>query len=222
MMLMVHLSSNAQVKRPQIKIGIEAGPGLTHLRGNDYIEANYMNTIGYAAGLSLQIRAPKSIFSFKSNIFYERKGAMSDDLFFVNSSGNVTGVSHNKITLTYITIPAMLRINTNTKLSFFINVGGFVGFLLKEEDIIGAKDTVPEIKINNTANDNKLDGGFCVGAGFTIPLLDKFTASLEIRDNIGVYDINNTPRTKGGTVQTNSLNFLVGFSYLLERKYKRR
>lgn len=221
-MLIVHICGNAQIKHPQFKIGIEGGPGLTHLRGNDYIEANYKNTIGYAAGLSFQIRVPKSIFSFKSNIFFERKGAISDDLFFVNSSGNVTGVSHNKISLTYITIPAMLRINTNTKLSFFMNAGGYVGFLLKEEDIVGAKGTLAENKVDNTANNNKLDGGFCVGGGFIIPVLEKFTASFEIRDNIGVYDINNTPHTKGGTVQTNSLNLLAGFSYLLERKYRRR
>ena len=73
MMLMVHLSSNAQVKRPQIKIGIEAGPGLTHLRGNDYIEANYMNTIGYAAGLSLQIRAPKAFFLLRATFSTNEK-----------------------------------------------------------------------------------------------------------------------------------------------------
>ena len=205
-MLAHSLEGSAQKHFPQFKIGIEGGPGLAHLRGNDYLAANYKSTFGYAAGLSFQILVPKSNASFKSNILFERKGAISDDLFFADTAGNII-TSHNTISLTYIIIPAMLRIRSKGRIGLFINAGAYVGFLLKEEDIIGATGVLPETKVDNTFGDNKKDGGFCAGAGLEIPIREKFTLSFELRDNIGVYDINNTPRTKGGPVQTNSLNF---------------
>ena len=212
---------SAQKIIPQFKLGIDAGPGLTHLRGNEYLNAYYHSTFGYASGLSVQVRVPKSIVSFKGNVLVEHKGAESEDLYSFDELGNITNSSRNKIHLTYIVFPAMVRVNTNKPLSFFINAGAYAALLLKEEDVLGAIDTVPQITVDNTDGDNKTDGGFCAGMGFTFPVQEKFTASFEVRDNIGVYDINNTPRTKGGIVQTNSINFLAGISVLIQRNYRR-
>ena len=92
----------------------------------------------------------------------------------------------------------------------------------KEEDIIGAIRLFPKRKVNSTAGANKKDGGFCIGAGLEIPIREKFTLSFELRDNIGVYDINNTPHTKGGEVKTKSFNFLTGVVYRIDRKFRRR
>lgn len=215
---------NAQYskKRPVYKLGFEAGPSLIKLKGNDYLDANYKSTLGFAAGFSFQVLIPKSSCSFKTNIFYERKGAISDDILFTNSLGHVTSTTHNSISLTYITIPAMLHLRTKGRIGLFVNAGAYAGFLLKDEATNGARDTLPELITDNTANDNKLDGGFCLGVGLEIPIQEKFTFSLEVRDNIGSYDINNAAHSRGGTVKTNAINLLVGVSYRITDPYRRK
>lgn len=218
----IGFSCDAQKYRAVYKLGIEGGPSLTKLRGNEYLNANYISTIAYATGLSFQVLVPKKSLSFKTNLFYEKKGAVTDDIFITDATGSVRGTTNNSISLTYITIPAMLRVRTKGRVGVFANAGGFVGFLLKDETVIGAKDTMPQQTIDNTEKDNKLDGGFSFGAGLEIPIKEKFTLSFELRDNIGVYDINNTPRTRGGSVQTNSINFLFGLAYRLNDPYRRR
>jgi hypothetical protein len=222
LMLLPSFYAFAKKYYPQFKIGIDAGPCLTKLRGNEFLEANYKSTLGYAAGISLHLLVPKSSVSFKSNIFYERKGAVSEDVYLTDANGSIIGTSHTTISLTYITVPLLMRVRSKGRVGVFINAGGFVGFLLNDETTNASAGIIPELKINNTDADNKLDGGFCGGAGLEIPIKEKLMASFEIRYNYGVYDINNTPRTRGGTVQTTAVNFLAGISYRLERKYKRR
>lgn len=227
LLLTVGFNANAQLyfqqqHDPQLKIGIAVGPSISRLKGNEYINANYKSTLKSAAGLSLQIVVPKNSLSFMSNVFYERKGAVSDDLYYTNKNGKILGTSHNTFNLQYITVAGMLHIRTNGRVGLFINGGAYVAFLLKDEYITGAKDTVPEKTIDNSDGDNKLDAGFVVGAGVEIPIQKKITFSVEIRDNIGAYDINNTPRTKGGIVQTNAINFLIGVAYRFEKGRLRR
>ena len=93
--------------------------------------------------------------------------------------------------------------------------------LLKEEDI-SAVNTIHEIRTDNTNGANAMDAGFLIGAGFEIPIQTKFTVSLEVRDNFGVNDINNAPRTKGGEVQTRAINFLFGIAYRFDKNGRRR
>ena len=164
-------------KRPIYKLGFEVGPSIVKLKGNEYLDTYYKSTLGYAAGLSFQILVPKSSCSFKANIFYERKGAISDDIFYTNSQGHVTSTTHNSINLTYITVPVMLHLRTKGRVGLFVNVGAFVGFLLKDAATLGARDTIPEKTVDNTDKDNKLDGGFCLGAGLEIPIKEKGISS---------------------------------------------
>ena len=202
-------------KKPVAILTIEGGPSIIKLRGNEYMEAYYKSTLGFAAGLGLQIVQPKSIFSFKTNIFYEKNGAISDEILLYDETGQIAGTVSNSITYNYITIPGLLRITTRSQNKFFINFGPYVGFLLKEVDQI--KGIGLSQKTDATNLNNKMDGGISFGAGFQIPVKEKWLLSAELRDNIGFYDINNSPRSKGGSVQTNSTNFLAGVAYRIQK-----
>src|SRR5436190_2235459 len=57
--------------------GIEGGPSLISLWGNETISTYNKSTIGYSAGLFLQYSFPKLI-SFRTGIYYERKGTASN------------------------------------------------------------------------------------------------------------------------------------------------
>jgi hypothetical protein len=58
-----------------------------------------------------------------------------------------------------------------------------------------------------------MDYGLIIGFGKSFYLGSKKMLNIEIRDNMGVSDINNSYQFSGTSINTNSVNLLLGYTF---------
>jgi hypothetical protein len=214
--LTIWTSVNGQINK--FEIGLEGGPSLTSLRGNDILEDYNNPTIGYSGGVTFQYNFPKLV-SIKTNITYERKGAVAK-LNAIDINGNIIGEIKNHSHLDYLTIPVVARLNFGNKLNFFVNFGPYIGYLIKHASVIEAFNEFPGSTINNTDDFKRFDVGLTGGLGCGLPVKNNFNMTIEIRHNFGLYNTSALPVVNDGKIMTNSTNLLIGVAYLFGTKTK--
>jgi hypothetical protein len=96
MMLLFSICLMAQTS--QWSIGIDAGPAISSLRGNNVSKSIQKSRLGSFAGLSLQYKLNQR-FSLKTGLAHELKGAKYDVIFYDATSLNCHSA---------LTIPARL------------------------------------------------------------------------------------------------------------------
>ncbi len=196
-------------------IGLEGGPGLTFIRGNELID-EYNATIGYSAGVAFQYNFPKMI-SIRTNLAFERKGS-TRKFPAKDQDNNTIGKITFNTNFNYLTIPVLARITFGRKIKLFINIGPYFGYLIKQTEVMEAFNEFPETTTNNTENDKRFDVGITGGIGGGIAIHERILLTLEIRNNLGLYNISKIPVYNDGSVKTNSTNLLVGIVYHLGEK----
>lgn len=199
----------------KIDIGIEAGPSLKSLRGSDFLESSG-SSVGFSGGLTFQYNFTK-LFSLRTNISYERKGSEMDFLF-TDEFGNQFDEITLRSNFDYLTIPLLARFTFGEKLRFHVNAGPNVGYLVKQADILDAYATIPESETNNIDVFERLDFGLTTGLGVSYPILNNLLLSMEVRNNLGLININSLANDNGGNTKTVSTNLLVGIAYQLGKK----
>ncbi|MDP1726954.1 MAG: porin family protein [Bacteroidota bacterium] len=193
-------------------IGIEGSPGLTFLRGNDFIDKYHNTTMSFSGGFFFQFNF-KKIISLHTNIAYERKGSITTAQA-TNMYGNSIGEVTINTNFDYLTIPILLRATFGKKVQFFVNGGPYFGYLLKNT-FVSKGDNIPRTTGDNTKFNKRFDTGISTGLGLSVPVKTRFAVSFEIRNNLGLYNVSAGPVVNNGTIKTNSTNFLFGFIYRL-------
>lgn len=197
----------------KVNLGIEGGPSLTVLWGNDLITDYGSLTTGFSGGATFQYNFTKR-FSLRTNLSFERKGSIST-LQITDGQGTIIGETTFRNNFNYITLPILARGSFGDKVKFIINAGPYVGFLIKETLIQEAFNEYPETKTNYTDYYKPLDFGLTTGIGFTLPITGDLLLSMEFRSNFGLYNIAATGVYQNGLIITYSSNLLFGISYQL-------
>lgn len=217
LILSVILATTALGQQNKFEIGVEGGPSIIFLRKNINTGELYKPAFGFSGGIFLQSNF-SSIFSIRTNIAFERKGEIYTGKYLLG----LTMPSRN-LNFDYLTLPILVRATLGKKVNYFINAGPFFGYLIKHTAII--KD--PNIQQNTTDFTNfynRFDTGISAGLGISVPIKEKFSISCEIRNNLGLYKISDSPYLIASrfpiesTIKTNSTNLLIGLGYKLGSK----
>ena len=199
----------------KVDIGVEGGPSLIFLRGNDLIDNNHKPAMGFSGGLFFQYNF-KKVISLRTNIAFERKGsvstAQSTDL-----NGNPLGEFNTNTNFDYLTFPILIRATFGQKVQCFVNAGPYFGYLIKQTSV-SKSNNIPTTTIDNTSLDKRFDLGISAGLGLSLPIKTRFAFSFEVRNNLGLYNVSEVPVINNGTIKTNSTNFLLGFTYKLGQR----
>ena len=197
-------------------IGLEMGPSLKSLRGNDFLDNNNELSFGFSCGLAFQYNFTKLV-SIRTNLTFERKGLTNK-----SQATDITGNSIGELTFhsnfDYLTIPILGRLTFGKKINFFVNAGPYIGYLIKQTDLTEAFGEFPKTETDNTDNFNRIDFGLTTGLGVVLPINDRLLFTIEIRNNLGFYNISSLPVVNDVTIKTNSTNLLIGISYRFENK----
>lgn len=129
---------------------------------------------------------------------------------FTDQGGNVVGDFKTTSRFNYITVPVLLRASIGNKIHYFLNTGPYIGFLLSSK----FKYDDDNSTINYTKNYHTADIGITAGIGLAVPIKDKFSFSVEFRNNFGLYNISNV-QNSSTTLTTYSGNLLCGISYAI-------
>jgi hypothetical protein len=189
------------------EVGIEGGPSLISLWGDENVKEFYDPTIGFSGALTFQYNLTKTI-SLRTNFAYERKGASLGKIYLRDINNIDLGYVKLKNFLSYLTLPILIKAQVGDKIKYFANGGIFFGYLMKQT--LKRTDNSISFTIDDeTESYNRLDVGTSIGGGIAIPVGDKFIVSGEIRENLGLLSI-----SKGSTtIRTTSTNLLFGFAY---------
>lgn len=218
-LLIVFISSEAYAQTSKSNIGIEAGPSVISIRGNDIVKKYNEGSIGYAVNLVFQQKINKT-FSLHTGIGFERKGSKFP-LTATDLAGTPIGTLHGYSRWNYLTVPVLLRATFGKKGNYFVNAGPYVGYLVKQ--VFGNKaGVVAAGHTSNIVNDRRFDFGASLGAGLSIPVKERIALSFEARDNLGLYNVSKVKVINDGTIKHNTTNFLFGFMYGINSGKKKK
>ena len=128
------------------------------------------------------------------------------------------GKFHTKENFNFLTIPLLVRANFGKTINYFINAGPYFGLLLKQTEYIEAMQDIPSREIDLTKSLGRNEFGLSFGIGLSYKLMKKIKISIEARDNLGLSKSREIPSANFNQIKqinTNSLNFLLGISYIL-------
>jgi hypothetical protein len=205
----ISLAVTAQKKHNQI--GFEAGFNYSSLRGNDFINEYHDPRFGYACGVIVELNFKDNV-SLRSGIGYELKGSLVT-LPVTDENGLPDGNMYFKENFDYLNVPLYMRVGFGRDANFFINLGPYIGYLLKETEYVEAKGEYPKRTTDLTPMFKKTELGFSAGFGYKYPIKQKFSVLFELRDNLGLSYINKGGGENDNGIKTNSINLLVGISF---------
>jgi hypothetical protein len=191
-------------------MGVEAGPSIIFQYGNDVLKESHRPMIGFMGGIFFQYNF-KKIISLRTNIAFERKGSVFNSPV-LDTNGYTIGEATTHSNFDYITLPMLVRASFGKRIQYFINVGPYFGFLIKQT-FVTKGDIYPTSTVDKTRYFNRLDMGLTLGVGLIIPIKSTFTFSIEARNNLGLINLLDTFILNNGTVNNNSTNLIVGFAY---------
>ena len=208
------LAVKLQAQENKLNIGVETGPGITLLHGNEVLSnPDYMPRLGYAVGVSAQYNF-RYFFSIKTGLYYELKGEKIKG-HYTDVNGTNIGTIYSHLNFNYLIIPVLAKVSFGKRTKLFIEGGPYVGFLFREGEEEDAWGNYPKTIYILTPEFKLEDVGLSVGAGVEIPIKQRFGITIEARNNIGLLNTADKPVYHNGTIQTFSTNFLVGFEYKL-------
>lgn len=194
-----------------LNIGIEGGPSLISLYGNDKVESYNDLSLGFSGGLSFQYNFSKLV-ALRTNINFDRKGLTTKNQA-TDENGDPIGELTFHSNFNYLTLPILGRLTFGKKINFYVNAGPYLGYLLSQRDITEAFGEYPKSEMDNTDNFKQLDFGITSGLGMNFPIQEKLLLSFEIRNNLGLTNISSLPVYNDGSLKTNSTNLLIGIAY---------
>ena len=197
-------------------IGFEGGFSVSSLRGNEIIDAHHDSRIGSSGGVYGQFNF-KKVISIRTGAYFESKGS-SIEFTMTDQTGQSLGTIKGKQNFDFVTVPLLVRATFGKKLNYFVNVGTYYGFLLKQTESTEGFQDFPETLVDRTHNYKRNEVGISTGLGLSYTFKFPLAISFEVRNNLGLVNISRFPVYNGGTIKTNNLNFLFGACYKLGQR----
>ena len=206
-------SSCTYAQSNKFSVGIQAGPGLNHLRGNSILKEYHHSSPGFTAGVSVSYKLNTHL-SVSSGLSYIESGSGIGPSDVYDNNGQVMGESKSKMLYRYVMLPVTIDHATGKKIRFVAGGGGFVGYLTDARQKGVIKKSSGDIRINEPNTDlKKINVGVVAKAGLEMPVRKNRTFYVTLADHLGLINISKTPVIDDGSIKTNSLNLLIGMKW---------
>lgn len=201
--------SHLQAQKTKFQIGIEMGPSLSRLYGNDIVAQHGAFLPNFTGGVFVQ-KALNSSFSWRTGLQYDRKGATTV-VQHMDAIGSPLGNLTIQNRFNYVTMPILFQAQFGKKISYFFNVGPYVSYLISQNEITQGIQKLYS-KLSYIQNYHRFDVGASTGVGLRIPVKAKAVLGLEIRNNLGLYHISKMPMVNQGSLKNNATQLLISVS----------
>lgn len=168
--------------------------------------------LSYGGGVYVQYNC-RRVFSIRTGWYYDRKGTgfetptVVDSLRFVNVRA--------KSKFNYATVPLLFGFRFGETVRFFANVGPYAAFLLQQTTYVPPVEDAPVVITDDTRHFRNTEFGLAVGLGVSYPVTDRMVLSAELRNHLGLTQINDNYISESKSVRTNALNLMLGVAYKL-------
>jgi Outer membrane protein beta-barrel domain len=200
--------STIGLAQSKMRIGIEGGANYAN-----YSASGFDSKVAFVAGVSSEFQIKNKIY-ITAELLFERKRAIKETTFHEfdpNDPFGGTGyVFREYIQNDYLVLPIQVKFEFSKYDPFYISTGFFAAYALNT-DYHTDDDTS---YYYDTGEFKNMDYGMVIGFGKSFNLGTKKRLNIEIRENIGMADINNISyQFSGSSVTTNSLNLLLDYSF---------
>ncbi len=194
LLLTVTTFTSASFAQFDIKYGVKAGVNFSGLTGNVTNGASTSNfsAIGFNAGAFAETEVAKD-FTVRLEPQYSQIGGKLD----------INGVPNSKLTLGYLTVPALVRYNTDKVEGLGVFLGAQVGFLLN----------IQSPGFESTALKNSFKSTDFAGIGGIEYQLPKMGIFFDARYQYGFGNI-----AKSGNVVNQAASISVGYKFGTKKK----
>lgn len=196
----------------KFKIGINAGANQSNFKGDVLDE--YKKAIGYSFGISTKYMLSEKL-SLLLHFNYDNKSMVLKNFDSYSPSDPYLYSFENKIIFNYINIPLNANYYIDKGNRVFAQAGVFYNYFLNVENKTTRKDTGENINLFAKPNVKKYDYGFTFGMGYRFKIDTKNEIAIILKDEIGVpniFDYENNPNVN---VKTNSLKFILNWSFAI-------
>ena len=201
---------NAQEK--QVDLGFNGGPSFNSSHGSSLTNNQTGTLMGYTVGGHVRFGITKHL-GIKAILQYEQNGWSYRSMTFENSSGTGLVNSDLDYKLNYLNLPLLAHYEFGQGVKFNGSGGVFIGALLKNQLITKIEDQ-PAVK-SSSKGLRTFNYGLSFGIGTQIPISSKVKVSLDLRDNLGLADLNKSPNSSRSTLKTNSLSITSRLTFSL-------
>lgn len=210
---LLFISPLSYSQNSKMKFGIQTGLNYSNLRGYEVTPTPYYTespAFAYLGGINLEYQIKEKLY-LKFNLNYERKVQKTDNIveLFSDFEYNVYEFTTKK-KFDYLVLPMMLKYNLTDVNSFYLKGGVFVGYLIKAtltNDLNSSEFEKVELDYK------KLDLGFSFGLGKNFELNQNNSIYFEIRENLGLLNINKSEVWNNRNAKTNSINLIAGYYF---------
>lgn len=209
--LFLFLSAHLLAQSSKWQIGVEAGPAISSLRGNNVTKPIQKSRLASIAGLSLQYQVNQR-FSLKTGLAHELKGAKYNIILY-DALGQQLGNKTLFYNYQYLTVPLQLKVDIamGPSLQGFVSAGPYVSYLM------AVTQSFPESKEDFKRYYKDLDAGLVAGLGVSYLINSKFSLSAELRNQLGLTNISKTPIQNDGVIKHNAAQLVLGIQYRFSR-----
>lgn len=212
------LLSKAHGQESKWKVGIAGSGDLTVIWGNQFAKDFANPSFNFSGEFNFMYQVKPNLY-LRSGLGFSRKGSQAK-VRFTDVNGTYTGFGKAINNFDYVIIPLLLQQNfALKKVSLFLNGGLYSGFLMQRTSLTkplrNDPNSVSRSRFNYTSLNKRYDFGLSFGLGTEIPLSNKISFLLEVRNNIGLVNISRIPVFLEGKLRHNSTNLMVGVLFNL-------
>lgn len=136
-------------------------------------------------------------WGIKTGLIYDSKGWADGFVESFDNTGNPQ-IATADFKLNYLTIPVMANWHFGSTRKWYLNFGGYAGFLLNAEETAFGNDVKDGL--------SSTDLGLALGIGYKFPITDKVKLCIEYQEQFGLVDVFRNNRGDAVTNRRSSFN----------------
>lgn len=204
LVLLTFLAYTNLIAQVDIKVGMNIGGQISSIRGLEF-ETDTNFELVPMIGLNLELALSESI-SIITGINFERWKKKREILSF-DSFGVSEAEFSFKEGYDFYNIPFLVRYKFGEKKGFFIDGGAFVNYFNKGR---------PNRRFNSLfIQFEDYNFGAVLGIGKVFNVTEKIEIALQLRDELGLTDVNKYEWNVNGDIMTNTIRLIATVSYKL-------
>jgi hypothetical protein len=190
-------------------ITLEGAPTFSYLKYKYSIFSVYDRPIWrYYGGMTLYYALGER-YGIVSGVGFERKGG-TYQVNQTNENGTFIGMADNNLHLDYVSVPLLFRKILGAKQSFFVDLGGSWGCLIKQE----AEQHFQNIHlVNNYKTLNTNDFSVLLGVGMRLPLWKNWSLPITLRSQHSLFTLSTLPNSVNVNIRNNTAQLAIGLTY---------
>jgi hypothetical protein len=207
------LGAGCMVNAQVLSYGARLGMAFPGFRDEKIASQRITPTLGISGSLRLA-----DAFQIVAEVGYQRNGNKYTNHYWDSQSQVVDDSTYLvKTNLDYIRIPLYMRLNLGGSNKFYLQAGGYYGYLL-HANFTGKRFGQMVSKVPIREGLAVHDYGVIVGGGIETPIRTGLTIALDLKYQIGLNDLNKNPLILGYSlpVKNKGLSMSMGFMVDIE------